>query len=126
MRRILAAEVFNDIEIHLNKLIKFYPVKEYLYTRIQAVLLYRKIRNYSTVGIQLEKTHGFVRKWNLRACHELSDWDNRLTDKQKRQHLIEVFSDLPRIRAHKTYTGHKKVYHGAAASSYDECTEEVH
>lgn len=72
MRRILPSEIFNDIEIHLTKLLNSYTVKECIHTRIKAILLYRKIRNYTAVGVQLGTTHGFVRKWNVRICKELS------------------------------------------------------
>ena len=105
MRRILPFEIFSDIEVHLQKLLKSYTVKECIHTRIQAVLLYRKIRNYTATGLQLGKSHGFVRKWNLRACNRLSDWEISSSEKLKRQKLLEVFTDLPRISGPKTYCG---------------------
>ncbi len=53
MRRILPSEIFNDIEIHLKKLLNSYTRKECIHTRIKAILLYRKIRNHTAVGLQL-------------------------------------------------------------------------
>ena len=104
MRRILPSEIFNDIEIHLKKLLNSYTIKECIHTRIKAILLYRKIRNYTAVGLQLGASHGFVRKWNVRICIKLSNWDNDLSEKLKRQKLIEVLTDLPRNSGPKTYT----------------------
>lgn len=115
MLRILRSEIFDDIEIHLNKLLKSYTVKECIHTRIQAILLYRKIRNYSIVGIQLGKTHGFVRKWNVRVCSELINWDSSLSVKLKRQTLIKLFSDLPRASGPKTYTAEQQCHVMATA-----------
>jgi len=115
MRRILPSEIFNDIEVHLNKLLNSYTVKECIHTRIKAVLLYRKIRNYTAVGVQLGTTHGFVRKWNVRICKELSNWDIDSSEKLKQQKLIEVLSDLPRKSGPKTYTAEAQCHVMATA-----------
>ena len=126
MMRILPLEIFSDIEVHLQKLLKSYTVKEGIHTRIQAVLLYRKIRNYSAVGIQLGKSHGFVRKWNLRVCHQLSDWDISFSEKIKRQKLLKVFTDLPRTSGPKTYTAEQQCHVMATAlKKPSECQREI-
>ncbi len=115
MRRILPSEIFSDIEVHLNKLLNSYTVKECIHTRIKAIFLYRKIRNYSAVGIQLGTTHGFVRKWNIRICKELSIWDKDSSEKVKRKKLIDVLSDLPRKSGPKIYTSEDQCHVMATA-----------
>ena len=70
----------------------------------KSVLLYRKLRNYTAVSIELGTSHGFVQKWNKRACHQLADWDVNADKKVKRDKLLQVFSDLPRQSGSKTYT----------------------
>jgi len=126
MRRILSLEIFSDIEVHLQKLLKSYTVKEGIHSRLQAVLLYRKIRNYTAVGIQLGKSHGFVRKWNLRVCIQLSDWEMSACEKIKRQKLLEVFTDLPRTSGPKTYTAEQQCHVMATAlKKPSECQREI-
>jgi hypothetical protein len=104
MRRIIPNELFLDIEVYMNKLLASYTVKSAVHTRIKSVLLYRKLRNYSRVAIQLGTSHGFVQKWNKRACHLLADWNINADKKIKMDKLLQVFSDLPRQSGSKTYT----------------------
>lgn len=126
MRRVLSAVTFKDIKIHLEKLLKSYTVKQCVHSRIEAVILYRELRNYTQVAKQLNKAVSYVHKWNLRACSELIDWEHNETNEVKRQRLLHVFSDLPRASGPKKYTAEQQCQvMSTALKSPNECQREI-
>ena len=96
MKRILPLELHKDIEEHASKLLRCYTLKKGIHTRIEAFLRFRKERNHSKIGEQLNASHTFVRKWSNRGWQQLSQWDVTLSDTQKRKKLTQVFSDASR------------------------------
>lgn len=126
IRRILPADIFSDIKPYLYKLLNSYTVKAGIQLRIKSVLLYSEIRNYSAVGKELGVSHGFVQTWNKRACKELNDWDIDRSDNEKKEKLLQVFSDLPRHSGPKTYTAeHQCHVMSTALKKPSECQREI-